>query len=88
MERTLRIIINEQGILSKTCIYSLTTPSLPLSSDLDAAGSYLAFQALESYGPCLQKSANEEAELYDLTDGFSVAALKVTALILGTDMPH
>ena len=39
--------------------------------------SYLAFQSLQSYGPCLQESADKEDELFDLTDGFSVAALKV-----------
>ena len=63
--------------LNHKVLFALTIISLPLSSELDAAGRYLAFQALESYGPCLQISANEEAELYDLTDGFSVAALKV-----------
>ena len=39
--------------------------------------SYLAFQSPQSYGPCLQKSADAEDKLFDLTDGFSVAALKV-----------
>lgn len=62
---------------------SLITVSHPVSPELDAAGRYLAFQPLESYGPCLQKSASEEKELYDLTDGYSVAALKVS--IIQTD---
>ena len=56
---------------------SLIVFSYPISPELDAERGHLAFQALESYGPCLQISDNEETELYNLTDGFSVAALKV-----------
>ena len=59
----------------------LTAVSFTISPEIDAASSYLAFQSLQSYGPCLQKSASEEKELFDLTDGFSVAALKVSDAI-------
>ena len=50
--------------------------------------SYLAFQSMQSYGPCLQASADAEDELFDLTDGFSVAALKVRPHALSLNSLH
>ncbi|XP_052778938.1 vezatin-like isoform X2 [Mya arenaria] len=47
----------------------------PLGSELDVKGSYLAYEPLKSYGPCLQEDIVDE-ELYSLTDGYSVVALK------------
>ncbi|KAL4226026.1 hypothetical protein ACF0H5_014013 [Mactra antiquata] len=48
----------------------------PLCSELDVHGNYLAFEPLQSYGPCLQINDNDHEQLFALTDGFSVAALK------------
>ena len=53
----------------------------PVNKEVEGTQSYLAFVLLEDYGPCLQIDGDspESAEkLYDVTDGFSVAALKVS----------
>ncbi|KAH3782330.1 vezatin-like [Dreissena polymorpha] len=46
----------------------------PLDKELDVHGTFLAFEPLQSYGPCLQTV--EDEDLFNLTDGFSVSALK------------
>lgn len=56
--------------------YSFTQHRFPLANELDVRGSYLAYEPLQSYGPCM--ILGQVDELYTVTDGFSIAALKVS----------
>jgi hypothetical protein len=58
-------------------MFSLTLASYPLSKELDIQGSYLAYEPIQSYGPCLQTDIEDMDTLQSVTDGFSISALKV-----------
>ncbi|XP_033746474.1 vezatin-like isoform X2 [Pecten maximus] len=51
----------------------------PLGGDIDVSLNYLAQVPVHEYGPCVQTDGEGEegkSQLYDITDGFSVASLK------------
>lgn len=60
-------------------IYFIFWPRSPISADKSI--NFLAHISLEEYGPCLQvkgDSQESQKELENVTDGFSVSAIKVT----------
>ncbi|XP_045164506.2 vezatin-like isoform X2 [Mercenaria mercenaria] len=48
----------------------------PLRKELDIQGSYLAYEPIQSYGPCLQTDIEDTDTLHTITDGYSISALK------------
>lgn len=62
--------------------FSLTCSRHSLGTEIDIQGTYLAYEPIQSYGPCLQICTEDAEELHAITDGFSVSALKVIYCLL------